>query len=59
MGKGLVDRATSDALISPDGALNLEICDFVNQDSRLVQSLSLSFKAAKSFALSLFLGDQL
>lgn len=35
----MVDRATSDLLIGPDWAMNIEICDNLNRDLALVKDV--------------------
>jgi hypothetical protein len=44
MGNDLVDRATSDTLISPHWTLNLEICDIINQDTRQAKDVVKALK---------------
>lgn len=43
MVNAMVERATSEMLIGPDWAMNLEICDMLNSDPAYAASAPLDF----------------
>lgn len=49
MVNAMVERATSEMLIGPDWAMNLEICDMLNSDPAYVASAPSDFDFVISF----------